>query len=308
MKNKVDIVVIGTIIKETIVFPDKQIGPVLGSPAAYSSLVMAAQGVNVGIVTYYGSDLGKVFNELDVLDKRGILPYEYTTTNLLIYNEDGTKRVEYQKSTPQIKFENIHKDYLEANYFKICPMNYEVDLDLVIKLHAMGKIIFIDLGGFGGATSDIRYSIDTSYGRKVITTLCNNSSIIKASEEDLKSIIPGKTAEEAAEILIDMGAPKVVVTLGSKGALYKIGKDKPQYLKPFVAVSENPDGSLDFTGAGDSFGAGFMASYMQDQDIRKAILNGNATASLVIQRSGGCTYDRMPSKERVKERLQQQNI
>lgn len=105
-----------------------------------------------------------------------------------------------------------------------------------------------------------------------------------------------------------MGAPKVVVTLGSKGALYKIGKDKPQYLKPFVAVSENPDGSLDFTGAGDSFGAGFMASYMQDQDIRKAILNGNATASLVIQRSGGCTYDRMPSKERVKERLQQQNI
>lgn len=28
-------------------------------------------------------------------------------------------------------------------------MNYEVDLDLVIKLHAMGKIIFIDLGGFG---------------------------------------------------------------------------------------------------------------------------------------------------------------
>ena len=50
-----------------------------------------------------------------------------------------------------------------------------------------------------------------------------------------------------------------------------------------------------------------MASYMQEQDIRKAILNGNATASLVIQRSGGCTYDRMPSKERVQERLQQNN-
>ena len=31
MKNKIDIVVIGTIIKETIIFPDKQMGPVLGS-------------------------------------------------------------------------------------------------------------------------------------------------------------------------------------------------------------------------------------------------------------------------------------
>jgi sugar/nucleoside kinase (ribokinase family) len=307
MKNKIDIVVIGTIIKETIIFPDKQMGPVLGSPAAYSSLVMAAQGVKVGIVTYYGNDMEEVISEMDALDKRGILPYSHTTTNLLIYNEDGTKRVEYQKSTPTIKFEDIHKDYLEAKYYKICPMNYEVDLDLVSKLHSMDKVVFIDLGGFGGATSDIRHSIETEYGKKVIETLCNNSSIIKASEEDLASIIPGKTAEEAAEILISTGAPKVVVTLGGKGALYKIADNDPQYIKPFVATSENPDGSLDFTGAGDSFGAGFMASYMQEQDIRKAILNGNATASLVIQRSGGCTYDRMPSKERVQERLQQNN-
>ena len=44
MENNLDIVVIGTIIKETIQFPNRTIGPVLGSPAAYSSLVMAAPG------------------------------------------------------------------------------------------------------------------------------------------------------------------------------------------------------------------------------------------------------------------------
>ena len=63
------------------------------------------------------------------------------------------------------------------------------------------------------------------------------------------------------------------------------------------------DGSLDFTGAGDSFGAGFMASYVKEQDMYKAALNGNATASLVIQRSGGCTYGRMPSREKVQMRI-----
>lgn len=305
MENKLDIVVIGTIIKETIKFPNKQIGPVLGSPVAYSSLVMAAQDVKVGIVTYYGSDMEGIISELDVLDKRGILPYSYTTTNFLIYKEDGTKTVEYQKSSPIIKFKDIHEEYLNAKYFKICPMNYEVDLDLVSKLHLMNKVVFVDLGGFGGATSDIRYSIETDYGKKVISTLCNSCSVIKASEEDLASVIPGKTAEEAAQILIDMGAPKAVVTLGGKGSFYKIGNNNPQYVKPFIAKSENSDGTLDFTGAGDSFGAGFMASYMQNQDIEKSVLNGNATASLVIQRSGGCTFDRMPPKEQVQKRLQQ---
>lgn len=85
--------------------------------------------------------------------------------------------------------------------------------------------------------------------------------------------------------------------------MFKEGKKEIVHIKPFSAKSEVEDGSLDFTGAGDSFGAGFMASYVKEQDMYKAALNGNATASLVIQRSGGCTYGRMPSKEKVQLRI-----
>jgi sugar/nucleoside kinase (ribokinase family) len=182
-------------------------------------------------------------------------------------------------------------------------MDYEVDLDLIKKLHADGKVVFVDLGGYGGATSDIRYSADTQYGKNVIETICNNCTIVKASAEDLASIFPGRTAEEAADNLVAMGAKTVVVTCGGKGAFYKIGATAPVYRKPYDAHSEEPHGQLDFTGAGDSFGAGFMASYVQHQDIDRAVKNGNATASLVIQRSGGCTFSRMPSKERIEKRL-----
>ena len=304
MNQKVDIVVIGTIIKETIQFPAKTIGPVLGSPAAYSSLVMAAQGRNVGIVTYDGNDMDGIFSEMDALDKRGVMPYKYTTTNLLVYREDGTKYVEYQKAAPDIKFEGIHPDYLEADYFKICPMNYEVELDVVKKLCEMNKTVFVDLGGYGGATSDVRHSIKEEYGKMVIHTLCKNSTIIKASEEDLQSILPGRTAEEAVAYLVSAGAKNVVVTLGSRGVLYKEGNADIIYLKPFEAKSETEDGTLDFTGAGDSFGAGFMASYVKERDMYKAARNGNATASLVIQKSGGCTFGRMPEAKRVRERIE----
>lgn len=303
MEKELDIVVIGTIIKETIQFPTRKIGPVIGSPAAYSSLVMAAQGRKVGIVTYYGKDMEDIIGELDALDQRGVMPYDYTTTNLLVYREDGTKYVEYQKAAPDIKFEDIHPDYLKADFFKICPMNYEVELDLVGKLYAMGKTVFVDLGGYGGATSDIRHSVEEEYGRNVIGTLCKNSTIIKASEEDLRSIIPGRSVEEAVDYLVDAGAQNVVVTLGGDGVLFRESGQENVRIKPFHASSEIEDGSLDFTGAGDSFGAGFMASYVKEQDMRKAALNGNATASLVIQKSGGCTFRRMPSRERVDRRI-----
>lgn len=298
-----EIVVIGTIIKETIQFSDRTIGPVIGSPAAYSSLVMAAQGKNVGIVTYYGNDMEEIIDELNVLDRRGIMPFDYTTTNRLVYRSDGTKYVEYQKTTPNIQFADINCEYLNAQYFKICPMNYEVELEVVIELHNRGKTVFVDLGGYGGATSDIRHSVNESYGKNVVRTLCRNATIIKASQEDLASIIPNRSVEDAVQYLNNEGAEKIVVTLGGDGVLYKERDRNIEYIKPFHAVSEMPDGMLDFTGAGDSFGAGFMASYVIDQDMARAALNGNATASLVIQKSGGCTYDRMPGKERVEERI-----
>lgn len=298
-----EIVVIGTIIKETIQFPTRTIGPVIGSPAAYSSLVMAAQGKNVGIVTYYGNDMEEIINELDVLDQRGIMSFDYTTTNRLIYRDDGTKYVEYQKAAPNIRFSDICDEYLNAQYFKICPMNYEVELEVVTELYKRGKTVFVDLGGYGGATSDLRHSVDEAYGKSVIRTLCRNASIIKASQEDLASILPNRTVQEAVQYLEDEGAENIVVTLGGNGVLYKEKGKQVESIKPFQAVSEVSDGTLDFTGAGDSFGAGFMASYVTDRNMAKAALNGNATASLVIQKSGGCTFARMPKRERVEERI-----
>lgn len=301
MRN-LDIVVIGTIIKETIRFPSRTIGPVIGSPAAYASLVMAAQGRQVGIVTYYGKDMENIISELDILDHRGILENERTTTNLLVYRNDGSKYVEYQYAAPNISFEDICDEYLQVDNFKICPMNYEVEIDLVKKLYEMGKVVFVDLGGYGGATSDKHYTVNEHKGKKIISDLCKYTTIIKASEEDLSLIMPGKTPEEAVEYLVAEGARNVVVTLGAKGALYREEGKENKYIIPFNAVSEIEDGSLDFTGAGDSFGAGFMASYILDKDISKAVLNGNATASLVIQKTGGCTFDRMPSAEMVQKR------
>jgi len=71
-----DVVVIGHLLKEKIIFPDgKKMGPVLGSPAAYSSVASARLGLKTGLVTRIGRDMPeellKVFKETGV-DTEGI--------------------------------------------------------------------------------------------------------------------------------------------------------------------------------------------------------------------------------------------
>ena len=51
-----EIIVVGHILNEKIVFPDRVIAPVLGSPAAYSSVCLASLGVKVGVVSKIGSE------------------------------------------------------------------------------------------------------------------------------------------------------------------------------------------------------------------------------------------------------------
>ena len=152
-----DLIVIGHILNETIKLPDRTIAPVLGSPAAYSSVIATRLGVRTGIVTKIGKDMPrellKVFSEAGV-DTRGIKTEgDASTTNLLIYDTLGNKKVRYLKKAPHIFFNDIPKEYLHAKIIYICPMDHEVPLETVRELSNLGKTLAVDLMGYGGATS-----------------------------------------------------------------------------------------------------------------------------------------------------------
>jgi len=303
MKNTgLDVVVIGNIINETIKFPDKTIGPVLGSPAAYSSLVMSAVGTKVGLVSYYGYDTSEWLNtHLGEVDHQGLIEHERSTTNFLIYREDGTKYVEYTYKAPEIYEKDIPKEYLECGYFYICPMDYEVDISVNQKLHGMGKKVVVDLGGYGGATSNKHYTIHDAKGDRILSEISQCSTIIKASREDLEHIAPGLDLESITGYFFSKGAKTCVITLGEKGCYFRKSGEKGTYIESFK--SDNP---IDFTGAGDSFGAGFMASFCKGADLRESVIFGNSVASLVIEKTGGCIKERMPSLKDVEDRIRQQ--
>lgn len=86
---------------------------------------------------------------------------------------------------------------------------------------------------------------------------------------------------------------KLIVTLGSRGAMYKTGRDpkyETYYKAPKVEVH-------DVCGAGDTFLASLTYGFLQKQNIQYAIEFAISAASITIQHSG--VY--APSEEEVNE-------
>lgn len=296
-------VVIGNIIKETIVKDGEVVGPVLGSPAAYSSLAMAAAGCPTGLVSHYGNDLPDQISELAIVDTSGFIPSEHSTTNTLIYSAQGTKTVSFERTAPDLSGDDIPAGWWDAKVYHVCPMNYEVSLDLVEELDRKGATIVVDLGGYGGATSLVRHAVGTAVGNEVIGRLASTKSFLKASEEDLASVFPGSSIEEAVGMLVAMGAALVIVTLGPDGAMYRLGQSRPVYVSGYPARSRMKNGSLNPTGAGDSFDGGVVAGLCLGWGIEESIKYGNALASVAVESAGGCVRSRMPSHRMIMERM-----
>ncbi len=300
MGKRLDVVVIGNIINEMIMFPDKTIGPVLGSPAAYSSIAMSAVDAGVGLVSYYGPDLKSLIEgALFKVDRSGMILTDRSTMDNLIYREDGTKRVEYMHKAPVIMEGDIPRNYMDCEHFYICPMDYEVDIGVNRMLHEAGKNVVVDMGGYGGATSFEHLTIFQPEGERIVSEVAKYCTVIKASREDLTHIAPGMKLDDICDYFFSKGTKLCVVTLGGDGSFFRYAGEPGVYVSNFKV--DNP---IDFTGAGDSFGAGLMASLSRGKDIRDAVVFGNSLASMVIEKTGGCVWERMPSLEQVTERIE----
>ncbi len=201
-----------------------------------------------------------------------------------------------------INFDVIPEKYLDADVFFICPMDFEVNVEICEKLKDAGKKVIVDLGGYGGTTSYNHFSIDTNRGKKLVNDLCKGAFIIKASKDDLNYIMPGMEVEECLEYLAARGAEHAVVTMGEQGAAYKRRGGPVAFQDSFPTMEgqeKNP------TGAGDVFAAGLIVAMEESEDdISFAVKYANSMASLSMEEKGGCVEKRMPIDRMVRLRME----
>lgn len=118
----------------------------------------------------------------------------------------------------------------------------------------------------------------------------SQSTVVKASVEDLAWLHPGVDYVAAAHRILDHGVRLVLVTLGPDGAYGTTGHDE-------VSVPAVPVDVVDTIGAGDAFGAAALA-WLYDRDLLTPALTLSArdiesllqfsclAASLTCARSG----------------------
>lgn len=73
---------------------------------------------------------------------------------------------------------------------------------------------------------------------------------------------------------------KIIVTLGSNGAVYKVRGEEDEYFPPYPAEV------VDVCGAGDTFLSALVFRYLQTQNLKLAIDYANQASSIAVQHSG----------------------
>ena len=77
------------------------------------------------------------------------------------------------------------------------------------------------------------------------------TDLVKASDEDLEALYPGRSHAESAAALLELGPAAVAVTRGAEGSLW-LDREGP------VEIESRPVVVADTIGAGDTFGAGLI--------------------------------------------------
>lgn len=302
-----DIVIMGHIVKEMIYFSDRIVGPVLGSPVAYSSVAAGKLSAKVGVVTRVGKDmpdhlLSPILHV--VADKKGIIiEGEKTTSSKLIYLDSGDKRIEYPQKATIISFEDIPKEYLSCKLVYICTMDYEVPLDAITKLRELDIPLAIDLGGYGGAHGQTHPSNEEKKKPILLKSYIANFEVVKASDEDCRLLFGDRSDEEVVDIFLGWEVKTVLITEGPKG-VFVATKEKRYRIPAFNGEKK----VIDRTGAGDSFTAGFLVEYLRSREPEYSAYYGSAVANYVIKRTGGVLLERMPTREDVEKILKQNKV
>jgi sugar/nucleoside kinase (ribokinase family) len=120
--------------------------------------------------------------------------------------------------------------------------------------------------------------------------------LLLLDEMEAINIARAKSINRALELFAQK-VPTVIIKLGSRGALAKCRGQVIQL--PAFKVK-----TVDTSGAGDSFDAGFIFAYLNGFDLRKSLTIANACGALSTQGLGGT--DSQPSWEEIRRFVRKQ--
>ena len=242
----------------------------LGGSASNFAVGVSRMNVNVGIIARVGHDqfgdfVTDKFKEEGVQTQRLLKIHQSTGMAFIAVDKKGERSIYASMgANAQFKLDKDDKKYIKSSSILHITGMYQ---EVVEKASKYAKFLSLNPG-----------TVLSTYGIDSLYKIMERANIIFLNKKEI-TLLTGENLEEGSKLLIEMGIPMVVVTCGKRGAnLYTsegVIHSSPLEVK-----------SIDTTGAGDAFAAGFIASFVKNQEIRQCLQFGNVMSSKCVGNLG----------------------
>ena len=215
-----------------------------------------ALGVNRGDLVIPGETSGVVVVLVDSSGERTMFPDKGANSRLVV------------EDLPDL---NSFQAVYVSGYALLNPLARDGVLAMIEKIKADGLPIYFDPASVGSMKDVTDKELHTWFSMMDILLLNEEESIYLTGSVDI---------ERALDYLLDF-SQVVVIKRGSAGAIAK-ARGFDSISLPAVATTV-----IDTTGAGDSFAAGFIASYSKNHDLTAALQAGGELAAGCVAIVGG---------------------
>lgn len=299
--DKFEISVIGTINKDTIIFPNgkktQSFGGILYNILALSYL--GGEDVKIYPVCNLGYD---VYNQVtsrlkncDNVDLRGVKKVNCKNNHaFLLINQKNQKEEILTNRVPPLSFSQI-KPFLKA---EVILVNFISGFDLsLVTLKKIRKntdaLIFMDIHSLtlGVGDSGKRFFKAPKNWREWI----KQADIVQMSLPELKELAKRnlksyQEIKEFGEYILSLGPKTVLITLGEKGSLLILGDKVRRFVRQRRICLWQKGSKVqrfkDATGCGDVFSAGFLVCYRHTKNLIKSVNFANYVAAQKCKISG----------------------
>ncbi len=289
LKNLLDVIIIGHIAIDTNILPCGSVENALGGVPTYAGIALTTLKKKVGIVSKVGIDFKDFsFYSNQGIDIKGIsIGGKRTTRFKNIYDSKGDRQQVCEGDISRITPEDIPKTYEEACSFYISPIIDEIGVDVIKRVKRKDNTVMLDPQGlFRKVDEKGRVEIALP---KNLNELLRYVDIIKIGKGEVSAFKIG--VKEILSCLVDAGPKIAIATLEREGCML-LAEDKVWKARSLKVDVKDP------TGAGDVFGAIFLAIYMDTLNVREAIKFASVSAGLKIRYEGPTGF---PSKGNIKE-------
>ena len=256
----------------------EEVSSFVGGGGTNTAVTFANQDLKVAYCGAIGDDFaGREITE--ALKERGVESQlqvvDETTNHSVVLTSEGADRtiLAYRGAAEMLDEEKVDWDKLKAKWFYLAPLSGELGqmTDQIVDYTNENDIKV----AFNPGNSQLEFS------KSRMDEILNKVEVLLLNQEEA-SQLTGISYEQEEEIFKEIDrrySGIVVITKGDKGVVVSDGEN-------LYRGDPLPADIKDKTGAGDSFGSGFVTGLIEAQDIEYAVQLGIANATACLEEKG----------------------